>query len=142
MDLDGYVITATGAEALEAFGRPGVRHIATLESGEGFVAFEGDRPAAGALLIASDEALPWWWHKVRNLAPAGPEAFYLLTAARFADFVYAELGRGFVEPVVAATLLATGNVLVQTNGFEVIPGAIWGSTAVSYRDVRLEAALA
>ena len=125
--MDGYVVAPEGTEV--ELGN-GVRHIAQLDNGEIFVAFEGERPCAGALMIAHDEVLDWWWHSVRHVTPTGPEAFYLVTAAHFET-----LSTGVLA---AATRLSTGNVLVQTNGEE-IPGAIWGSVAASYIDERLVA---
>jgi hypothetical protein len=123
--MDGYVVAPHGTEV--ELGN-GVRHIAQLENGEVFVAFEGDRPCAGALLI-SDELTPWTIRRVRKGRPVigEEEAFYLLPASRLEDVM---------SKVTAATLLASGNVLVMTNGEE-IPGAIWGSVAVSYIDERL-----
>jgi hypothetical protein len=121
----GYVVAPEGTDV--ELGN-GVRHIAQLENGEVFVAFEGDRPCAGALLIPAEDSLPWWWHKVRTVAPSGPEAFYIVTAEQFEN-----LTTGIIA---AATRLSSGNVLVQTNG-HLILGAIWGSVAVSYIDERL-----
>jgi hypothetical protein len=145
--MDGYIITATAEQAIAAFGEPGVRHVAELESGEGFVAFEGDRPCAGALLLnAPDTDQDGWWYRVRKGIASGPEGFYLLTRERFKEFLTTRPSDPrapvrILEPLVAASVLTTGNVLVMTNG-EAIEGAIWGSKATSYRDTRVEAALA
>jgi len=106
----------------------GVRHIAQLENGEVFVAYEGERPCAGALLIEHQEELDWWWHRVRWVTPTGPEAFYVVSPGQWDN-----LPTGILA---AATRLASGNVLVQTNG-EPILGAIHGAVAMSYVDERI-----
>lgn len=127
--FDGYVVADPGTDPEAVFNQPGVRHVAVLENGELFVAFEGDRPCAGALLLnAPDEEQDSWWWKVRRIAPSGSEAFYLLSRGVF--------DRLLMGQIQAASYLTTGNVLVQTNGEE-IPDALWGSKAVSYLDTRV-----
>jgi hypothetical protein len=128
---DGYVVADPGTDPEAVFNQPGVRHVAILENGELFAAFDGDQPCAGQLLLNSDEALPWWWHKVRTVQPSGPEAFYLFTSEGFDGL---KMG-----VIAAASRLHTGNVLVQTNGEE-LEGALWGSRAERYLDERLVSA--
>ena len=125
--LDGYVVAPEGTEV--KLGN-GVRHIAQLESGEVFVAFTGEVPCAGALLLNDNNGvdLDGWWFQVRRVTPSGPEAFYLLSQERFDALDPAEFA--------AASKLVTGNVLVQTQGNE-IAWALWGSKAVSYIDERV-----
>ena len=129
--MNGYVITGSVADAAAVFGVSGVRHVAALDNGEGFVAFDGDQPCAGALLLASDDQ-DGWWYQVRKVAPTDEvEAFYLLSAEHFAERVSRKTGH-----ITAATRLTSGNVLVSTDG-ATIDGAIWGARATSFLDVRV-----
>jgi hypothetical protein len=129
--MDGYVVTETHAEAIAAFDEESVRHVALLENGEGLVAFDGDRPCVGALMVAADPFLIF--DKVKKRSPFGGdgiEAFYLVTPVH----AYAIRDR-----ITAATVLTSGNVLVETDGADV-PGAIWGSMATSWLDNRVPVA--
>jgi hypothetical protein len=143
--MDGYVIADPGTDPEAVFNEPGVRHVAILENGELFVAFEGERPCAGALLLNTpDTDQDGWWYRVRKGIASGPEGFYLLSRERFQEFLTTRPSdpRAPVrlsEPLVAASVLTSGNVLVMTNGEE-IPGAIWGSKAERYLDARMVSA--
>jgi hypothetical protein len=125
--MDGYVIAPEGTDPEMVFNRPGVRHVAILESGELLVAFIGDRPCPGKLLLNSDDQ-PGWWHSVRRIAAGGPEAFYLLDRETFDHLL--------MRQIQAASYLTSGDVLVQTDGEEIF-GPIWGSKAISYLDERI-----
>jgi len=128
--MDGYVIADPGTDPEAVFNEPGVRHVAILENGELFVAFIGDRPCAGALLLNSEDQ-PIWCAQDRHRTPHGGEAFYLLDRESFDHLL--------LRQIQAASYLTSGNVLVQTDGEEIF-GPIWGSKAVSYLDARMVSA--
>jgi hypothetical protein len=131
MDGYGYVVTATAAEAAAAFDREGVRHAAALENGEGFVAYQGERPAAGQLLVPAEDQ-PGTWAFLKLRAPHGPtatEAFYLFDWGTFEHVRNS-------PAIEAVTFLASTNVLVQTDGTP-LDGALWGSRATSWLDTRV-----
>lgn len=126
--MDGYVITATADEALAAWGRPGVRHVAELDTGEGFVAFDGPIPAAGLVMEAGDD--DGWWFRVRRVAPSSdhePETFGLYGADAF---------RALPPFVVRqASMVGAGMVLALTLGKQTT--ATWQADATRYLDVRV-----
>lgn len=131
--MDGYVITEHAEEALAAFSDESVRHVAVLDSGEGFVAFEGPaQPAPGSVLLSRD--MESWLPTLDKVRKSGPqvgdvEAFALISAAQFGELIVRD------TPLVGVTVLTSGNVLIQTR--TAIPGAIWSATATSWLDKRL-----
>ena len=127
---DGYVITPSGADALMAWGKPGVRHCATLDNGQGFVAFDGDVPAAGALL-ENVETMDFFWlvPKIRHLAPL-PESvdhFGLYTSEGFRSLL--------ANRIIMASLLTDDTILAITTAPQ--DAAFWSATTVSFLDVRV-----
>jgi hypothetical protein len=130
--MDGCVVTETADEAFAAYEEPGVRHVAALDTGEGIVFFVGDRPAAGQLLVTAEDQ-PDAHVRIRWARP-GPnqvEAFYLFDRGAFE--VISD------DPAIeAVTYLASGNVLVMTDGTQLVgPTSLWHATATAFRDVRV-----
>jgi hypothetical protein len=165
--MDGYVITPSAAVALEAYEHPDVRHVAGLDDGRGFVAFDGLIPCKGSVLEADGSQLgvfdrvrrhgplakvrkngplaigdeEAFWYKVRRLAPMGhnPERFFLF--ANQADFYRNDdpAGLDLLQFVRMATPLTGGRVLAMTDG-ETLDHVLWSWNAVGFLDKRLDPA--
>lgn len=128
---DLYVITPRAEDAMECFGLHGVRHVAELDSGEGFVACDhrNTPPVPGTVFYdESDDG--WWWFKIRKVAPTSahdPEIFGLYTAEAFKQ----------MAPIAIqmATPVGMDLVLVMTYGKQ--PNAIWQASATRYLDRRI-----
>jgi hypothetical protein len=138
MSLDGYVVAPAGTEV--ELGN-GVRHIAHLDNGEVFVAFEGEIPCGGRLLLNDPDQDGFWW-KVRRVAPTSkvrrygpafsdePETFVQVTANHFRQ----------IDPLCIrmASVLTDGTVLLVTTP-DAIPAvsALWTASAEWFLDERL-----
>lgn len=135
--MDGYAITGTPEEAFAAFGKEGVRYVAELDTGQGFVAFEGPIPVEDATILANVPESEFWWFKVKRLTPEakvkryvpGPttETFGLFSSAAF--LTLPGISVLMASPIVGDMILAV------TRG--PVDGAFWSAAAVSYRDVRV-----
>jgi hypothetical protein len=128
--MDGYVIAPNGTEV--QLGN-GVRHIAHLDNGEVFVAFEGDIPCGGRLLL-NDPDQDGFWYRPRRIAPTSsdePETFVQVTADHFRQ----------IDPLCIrmASVLTDGTVLLVTTP-DAIPAAsaIWTASSEWFLDERLE----
>lgn len=140
--FDGYIITEDHATAIEAFNEDSVRHAAVLDTGEGFVAFVGDRfPCAGRPLF-NDPTQEGEFVKVRHHGPLAhvrhhgpqmsdePETFVLMTMDHFLA----------LNPICVrmASVLTDGNVLAITLPDSVpADAAIWSANAEWFLDKRL-----
>jgi hypothetical protein len=131
---DLYVITQKAEDAMECFGLNGVRHVAELDSGEGFVACDTrvTSPVAGVVFEdIGDDGTFAMRPKIRRTTPpfggGAIETFGLYTKETFV----------MMPPMVveAVSFVGMGLVLAMTTGKQ--PGAIWQATALSYRDVRV-----
>jgi hypothetical protein len=119
--MDGYVVAPEGTEV--ELGN-GVRHIAHLDNGEVFVAFEGDIPCGGRLLL-NDPDQDGFWYRPRRIAPTAsdePDTFVQVTADHFRQ----------IDPLCIrmASVLTDGTVLLVTTP-DAIPAAsaIWTASA-------------
>ena len=129
---DLYVITPKAEDALECFGLNGVRHVAELDTGEGFVACENrvNAPVAGVVFRDESDDEFWFGPKIRRIAPTSdhdPEIFGLYSAEAFRA----------VNPlgIQMASMVGMGLVLAMTYGRT--QGAIWQASATRYLDARL-----
>jgi len=127
--MDGYVVAPEGTEV--ELGN-GVRHIAHLDNGEVFVAFEGDIPCGGRLLL-DDPDQDGFWYRPRRIAPTAsdePETFVQVTAEHFRQ----------IDPLCIrmASVLTDGTVLLVTTP-DAIPAvsALWTASAEWFLDERL-----
>lgn len=137
--MDGFILTQTAEDALDTWGKPGVRHVAALDSGEGFVAFDGDIPVSGLVMenlggstifgsLPQQDTPDGWWWQVRRLAPVDgvQETFGLFAADTFRVLRSSD--------VLMASMVGAGLVLAITAG--PLDGAIWKATSTEWRDVR------
>jgi hypothetical protein len=140
--MDGYAITETPEEAFDAFGSEGVRYAAELDTGEGFLAFDGPIPVEKATIYCNVDENEFWWFKVKRIAEAkvkrykpgpvyrpGPmtETFGLFTVK---DFMALPSVR-----VKMASPLVGGLILAVTTGAQT--EALWSAIAKKFRDVRV-----
>jgi hypothetical protein len=138
--MDGYMITDDHATALASFENESVRHVAVLDNGQGFVAFEGEHlPCRGNLLL-NDADQEGQFAKVRRTGPQvrvrrgvfsdEPETFAIVTMQHFLH----------LDPIVVrmASVLTNGTVLLVTLP-DSIPAdsAIWTASAEYFLDKRL-----
>lgn len=108
-----------------------VRYAATLDTGEGFVAFAGgyailptpfmevgevELPADARIL--PDGFAVWPWHKLRRMAPADDEYVYLVDA--------------FSAPVTPRMVTAFGDGTSLIGTDHPIAGALWGGKVTEY----------
>jgi len=125
--MDGYTLTV-GSPLDPLTPMPdGVRYVAELADGTGFVAWDERPPAiAGTVLIAEEPDDGWWWFKIRKLAATEADHFYLLSRDAF-DLIADE------QPAMirAATRVTDGRVIVQTDTPLMLFGG-WGGHAVRY----------
>lgn len=135
--MDGYVILVLGADALALYDRdPRVRYAASLDTGEGFAAFDqlalGDNLGAEIerVLFTDQAAMPWWWVKVRWLAATPDDRYALMTAQAFAELHTLDF--------VAATPIEGDMVLVQSIGHDVPGEVLWRARAVTYQQRSME----
>jgi len=138
--MDGYMITEDHATALEAFKDESVRHAAALDTGEGLVAFEGDRRPCRGKLLLNDADQEGQFAKVRRAGPQvrvrrgflsdEPETFVRVTMDHFLK----------LDPIVIrmASVLTDGTVLLVTLPDSVpADSAIWTANSEFFLDKRL-----
>src|SRR5947207_15374121 len=70
----GYLVTAQADAALAAIDLPGVRHVAALDSGEGFVAYDGLLPDVSFAdiarwLVPATHPDFWPWAAIKRKPP-------------------------------------------------------------------------
>src|SRR5262249_30332599 len=127
--MDGYIITPNADDAWDCYGLEGVRHVAELASGEGFVAFDGAIPFAGGLILEAIGEVGFA-PKIRRHTPFGGDGLVL-------SLITSDLFRSMSpEDIVQVTLIPADLVLVLTHAL--VPWTIWGSRVIAYRDVRVE----
>ena len=133
-----YIITATPAEAFEAFVDERVRYAAHLTDGRGFVAYDGPRTGlpVGATLEPHPDYPPSWPQKdfPKRGYSTGFERF-AITSTDIADLVMTDPTA--VERVTGVALLGEDRVLIETDAWAV-PLAIWSAGVESVLDKRLE----
>jgi hypothetical protein len=137
--MDGYVIARLApGEAESIYALPQVRHVAELEDGNTFVAFDGDVPCAVGTILeveagAQDFLFPLM-PKIRRVAPIAGATEYLGLYTT-AGFVHA--------PLAVMQVSAVGLDLVLALADKPLGGSpIWSSYSESIRDKRLEAQFA
>jgi hypothetical protein len=137
--MDGYLITGRAEDAVSAFPQDGVRHVAELDNGQGFLAFEGPMPIVAdpfAQLLIAQARPVLAFAKVRKHGPLSAdevEHLAIVTPGYFS----AEL---FLADVLAVSQLTDGLRLVSTTrrldvGAE---GCYWSATSTRIYDKRLE----
>jgi|SRR5215470_15620899 len=127
--MDGYIITPDSDDAALCFGKEGVRHVAQLSTGEGFVAFDGPIPFEGGMILEAIGEVGFA-PKIRRHTPFGGDGLVL-------SLVTSDVFR-WLEPTMIqqATLVGAGLVLTLTKN--PIVTSIWDARIVSYQDVRTE----
>ncbi len=134
--MNGYLITKSGTEALAAFAQPGVRHAARLDTGEGFVAFDGPIPTIdteATVFEVVENAIPWSRPQVRRtyINPEDRDHLGLFTSEAF---------RALPQDVVLmASALSNDMVLAITT--EPQNTANWSATSTEWLDIRAKQAV-
>lgn len=142
----GYVFTADGKDALEMMGVEGVRYVAAMDDGTGFVAFDSQDPIGGGSAIAAGWTVwemdphpdypPSWPNR-----PEGPKRQVARGDERF--ILYAAFNRKDIGEVRAGIWVTDGQrimLLVEVGPDYVSTlDPIWSSEVLTFLDARVNA---
>ncbi len=142
----GYVFTADGKDALEMMGTAGVRYVAEMTDGTGFVAFDSEDPIGGGSAIAAGWTVwvmephpdyPPSWPQ----SPKGPKRQTPTGDERF--ILYAAYNRKDIGPVRAGVWVTDGQrimLLVEVGPeYDSTLDPIWSSEVLHFLDARVSA---
>jgi hypothetical protein len=130
-------------------GGPGIRYAAALDTGEGFLAFEGsdiDAHGLAALgrvftVVDSDPQPEWWWFLIPKRRIANGLERFSLIRPKLSSYATASglAAAQFVQGLAMVLEDDEPFVLVETDG-EPVFDAEWSALAGAYRDIRKELA--
>lgn len=139
----GYVFTADGRDALEMMGTQGVRYVAQMVDGTGFVAFDSSDPIGGGSSIAAGWTV-WAMDPHPDYPPSwppveGPKRHIALGDERFALFAASDR-RSIPAPRAACWVTDGMRILLLVEhgpDWDCKPEPIWSSEVLTFLDARL-----
>lgn len=136
--MNGYAIVRLGPDEVEeVFAKPQVRHVALMDDGTTFVAFDGDIPVQHGMILEVDTdvvegSIPWARPQVRRtIIDDRPETIGLFTVAE---------ARGLILSAAAQVSLVGPDLLLVLEYDSTDtdwPFVVWSATSERIYDKRL-----